>query len=98
MTTRTYRATLAAFMLLLLAAVSLPAQAQIDLTGAVEFGRSIGGLSRLSVTGLIVNIGNFLLGLVIVLAMLALIIGGVLYVTALGDERRISQAKQILLG
>jgi hypothetical protein len=44
------------------------------------------------------NITNFLLGLVVFLAFAAVVWGAVMYITALGDESRVAQAKRILLG
>jgi hypothetical protein len=85
--------------LFLLISLPLPALAQLDVGSAVNFGRSPqgGGLSNLTFQQLIVNIGNWLLGLIVLLAMLALVVGGVMYVTSLGSEDGARRAKRVLL-
>lgn len=47
--------------------------------------------------GIIANLGNFLLGLVAFLGMVAIIWGGITYITSFGDEKRAAQGKSIIL-
>jgi len=56
------------------------------------------GLSREEeVTPILLQILNWLLGLVGMIALIVLIIGGVYYITALGQEDKIKTAKRIIL-
>jgi hypothetical protein len=83
-------------LLMVVGLAALPVHAQVDLGGAIQFGRGQGGLSSRTFQELIVAIGNWLLGLVVGLSMLALVVGGIMYVTSLGGEQGTSRAKRIL--
>ncbi len=62
--------------------------------GAVRFNNP---LSTDSFEALIMGIINWILGIVVSLAILFLIIGGLMYITSAGDEERIKKAKNIIL-
>ena len=62
--------------------------------GAVTFNNP---LSTNSFETLIMGIINWILGIVVSLAILFLIIGGLMYITSAGDEERIKKAKNIIL-
>jgi hypothetical protein len=62
--------------------------------GAVTFNNP---LSTDSFETLIMGIINWILGIVVSLAILFLIIGGLMYITSAGDEERIKKAKNIIL-
>ncbi len=48
-------------------------------------------------TGVITNIINYLLGLVFVLALLALVVGGIRMVGSFGNEQAVASAKKIIM-
>jgi hypothetical protein len=50
----------------------------------------------LSLAKIALNVLNFLLGIIGVLALIMLIVGGITYITAAGDENRIDQGKKIV--
>lgn len=56
-----------------------------------------GGLSDKGAVDILKSVISFLLSLVAVLALAALIIGGIMYIVSLGDENRAKQAKQIIM-
>jgi hypothetical protein len=62
--------------------------------GAVRFTNP---LSTNSFEALIMGIINWILGIVVSLAILFLIIGGLMYIVSAGDEERIKKAKNIIL-
>ena len=62
--------------------------------GAVRFENP---LSTSSFETLIIGIINWILTIVVSLAILFLIIGGLMYITSAGDEERIKKAKNIIL-
>ncbi len=53
-------------------------------------------LSATSIQGLLVSFTRFLLGLVGSLALLALVVGGIKYITSFGNENGIASAKKII--
>jgi|GEM_PF-3273900 hypothetical protein len=68
------------------------------LVGAINWGRdpSDGGLSNLTLTGLILNITDYLVGMIGIISVLGIVIGGTLYVISAGNEQRAAQAKRII--
>lgn len=54
------------------------------------------GLNTTNLTSVVVNITNWVLGFVTVIAVLMLIWGGINYLTAAGDESQIDTAKHII--
>jgi len=54
------------------------------------------GLSNAQITAIMLNIANWLLGFVAALAVLMIVIAGVMYITAAGDEERSKTAQKIL--
>lgn len=79
-----------------------------DCTNPISLGRSLtcaqqliaqpGGLSTsVSVSSLLQTIINWLLSLVAVLALLALIVGGVMYILSFGSEDAAKRAKRIIM-
>ena len=58
---------------------------------------SSSGSGNLSAFELLKNIIEFLLAILSVLALLAVVISGIMYVLSLGDESRATKAKHILL-
>ena len=62
--------------------------------GAVRFENP---LSTNSFEALVMGIINWILGIVVSLAILFLIIGGLMYIVSAGDEERIKKAKNIIL-
>ena len=53
-------------------------------------------LSRLSLNNVISNILLYILGIIGVLAVVCLVIAGIMYITAAGDEDRVEKAKKML--
>ena len=53
-------------------------------------------LQTTTITGVLVLAVRWLLGLVGILALLALIVGGVYYITSFGNDQRIQTAKKII--
>jgi len=47
-------------------------------------------------TALVTNIVNWLLGITSALVILFLVVGGIMYITAAGDEQKTEQAKKII--
>ena len=58
---------------------------------------STSGLSQTPVYTIIMNVMNWLLGIVGVLAVIAFVISGILYLTAAGDEEQIEKAKATMM-
>ncbi len=54
------------------------------------------GLPSSTVGAIILNITNWILGFVVIFSVLAIIWGGVQYVTASGDESQTQEAKRII--
>ena len=54
------------------------------------------GAGALSLGGILQNVLNFLLSMVGILAIIMLVIGGLLYFAAAGDEKRADTAKSIV--
>lgn len=54
-------------------------------------------LSDNTVFDLVTNVMNWLLGLIGVLAVIAFVISGILYLTAAGDEGQIEKAKSVMM-
>lgn len=80
-------------MLLLLA---LPVGAQLD--SQVDLGKNNAGLVTGSdIKGPLEKIVNVILSFVGLLALLAIIYGGIKYIISLGDEKGTEQAKHIIL-
>ncbi len=50
-----------------------------------------------SITGIITNIMQWILALIGVIAVIAFVIAGILYLTAAGDEDRMQQAKRAMI-
>ena len=58
---------------------------------------STGGLStERDVSNILVTVINWVLGLAALLAVVALVASGVMYITALGNERQVDRAKEII--
>ena len=55
------------------------------------------GLPAGSISGIINTIMQWLLGLIGVIAVIAFVIAGILYLTAAGDEDRMQQAKRAMI-
>jgi len=55
------------------------------------------GLANTSVYALIATFMNWLLGIIGVLAVIAFVISGILYLTAAGDEEQIERAKSTMM-
>ena len=55
------------------------------------------GLSDVTVHDLILNVMNWLLGLIGVLGVIAFVIAGVMYLTSAGDEEQAAKGKSIML-
>lgn len=55
------------------------------------------GLSRENATGILKTVINWLLSLVAILALAALIIGGILYIVSIGDEKMAAKAKKAIM-
>ncbi len=49
------------------------------------------------VSSLLLNISNFLLSIISIVAIIALIVAGLFYLTAYGDQERLGRAKKIAL-
>lgn len=66
---------------------------------SIKAGPAVGaGLSTATnASDILVNVINWLLALVALLAMLALVWGGIMYIISLGDESRVGTAKKIIL-
>lgn len=56
-----------------------------------------GTLANTSIFALVSNVMNWLLGLTGVLAVIAFVISGILYLTAAGDEEQIEKAKTTMM-
>ncbi len=95
----------------LFGAVSMPAQAAMcdyDGNGVTDAGWSVvkgvcvpasatvGNLSDKPLGDIVSNMGNFILGVAGVIAILGFLISGILYFTAAGDEEKAKTAKQAL--
>lgn len=108
MTSRVYR--IATWAIIIAAATFVPLfptnvwaqnNFQQGLNNAFGWATGAGGLSALPIyaavgPSLIGNIITFLVGLVFALSTLAIVIGGIMYVAALGDESKATRAKQII--
>jgi len=75
-----------------------------DITPSGNSGASVtttqtaaGSLTNTTVFGLVSNVMNWLLGLTGVLAVIAFVISGILYLTAAGDEEQIEKAKTTMM-
>jgi len=79
------------FTLLILLALLTPTGAQ-----AVDFVNPLGASGIEDVGDLISNITRWLIGIVGMLAMLALIWGGILYIIALNNQQHLDTAKNII--
>jgi hypothetical protein len=56
-----------------------------------------GGLKDIKVSQAIISVIQFMLGLVALLALGALVWGGIKYIISLGDEKKMASAKNIIL-
>ena len=87
-----------------LAFAPLMAGAASNITASPNFGTNVAatgnvtnGLANSSIFNLVQNAMNWLLGLVGVLAVIAFVISGILYLTAAGDEEQIEKAKTTMM-
>lgn len=55
------------------------------------------GLSNTDLGGIVINITNYILGFITIVAVLMLIWGGIRYLTAVGDESAVEEAKNIIM-
>jgi len=55
------------------------------------------GLPQASIAGIIYNIMQWILSIIGVIAVIAFVIAGIIYLTSAGDEDRIQQAKRAML-
>lgn len=56
-----------------------------------------GALTSENTTGILKNIIDWLLSIAAILALTAIIIGGIWYIVSIGDENKAKQAKQIIM-
>ncbi|MFZ2187073.1 MAG: pilin [Candidatus Moraniibacteriota bacterium] len=80
-----------------LAAAPLMAGAASTPQGFNVPNNGTGGLVNMSVYDLVTRVMNWLLGLIGVLAVIAFVISGILYLTAAGDEDQVEKAKSIMM-
>ena len=77
------------------AMILLPAVAGAQYSSS---GAKPGGVVDVSTAnGLIMNIAEFLLSFLAILAVLMIIVSGVMYITSAGDKNQVDKAKSILL-
>ncbi|OIP59982.1 MAG: hypothetical protein CO143_00100 [Candidatus Moranbacteria bacterium CG_4_9_14_3_um_filter_45_14] len=76
------------------AALSLPSSNGFNVNKATNADT---GLTNTTVYNLISVFMNWLLGIIGVLAVIAFVVSGILYLTAAGDEGRIEQAKATMM-
>lgn len=93
------------FLSLLLFAIILPI-IQVRAQGIVPEGKNSKGVDKKETgayelsdfTVLMVNVANWILGISGSLALLAFIVGGLMFLTSAGNKERVEQAKKILSG
>ncbi|MEX0649697.1 MAG: pilin [Candidatus Andersenbacteria bacterium] len=67
------------------------------LTKAKNVDPTLGGVADGIETTLLENIINWLLSISAVLALLALVVGGMMYIISFGDEAKVKKAKSIII-
>jgi hypothetical protein len=82
---------------LCLLAAAFPAAAQLDINSATGFARTEGKLPWITLETAASNIYLWLQGIAVSLALLAIVVGGIMYILSLGDEARAGRAKRIVL-
>ncbi|HAT74214.1 MAG: hypothetical protein US30_C0012G0011 [Candidatus Moranbacteria bacterium GW2011_GWF2_36_839] len=75
------------------ASVNLPITS--DASAPIEFKNPIGVTT---VSGLLDSILNNLMGLIVIIAVIFIIIGGIMYMTSAGNEKMVTRAKQTWTG